>query len=270
MTKTVFITGCSSGIGKVTALYFQKQGWNVAATMRDPKKVTAFKGLSNVLSLALDVTQPHTIKRSIESAMKAFGSIDVLVNNAGIGIEGPFEGASGQEVEDIFGTNVFGLMNVTRAMLPKFRKQKHGVIVNISSMGGRTTFPYYSLYHATKWAVEGLSESLSYELASFNIRVKIIEPGVTHTEFCRKLDGEGKSHMPDGYKKIFSKVLSQKKIVRDMGNTPEIVARVVYTAACDESFRLRYPVGRDAILLSVIRKFFPDSFYTYLVRQMVK
>ena len=270
MNKTVFITGASSGIGKATALYFAEEGWNVVATMRDPKKSLDFTDKKNILCLALDVMQPHTITLAVRSTIKKFGGIDVLVNNAGFGMEGPFEGATDQHVEDIFDTNVMGLMRVTRAILPHFRKNRKGIIINISSMAGRTTFPFYSLYHATKWAVEGFSESLRYELAPLGIRIKIIEPGVITTDFYRNMEESSVKKIPEDYMKYYNKTLDNKKKMRMMSTPASTAAHVIFQAATDMSSRLRYPVGIDAVVLTWARKFFPDFLYQLFVGLSMK
>lgn len=181
--KTILITGSSSGIGRATALYFATKGWNVAATMRSPQREFELAKLPNVKVYPLDVTRPETIKEAVAAAISDFGGIDVVVNNAGYGGVGIFEAASQEQIERQFGTNVFGVMNVIREILPHFRERKGGTIINVTSVGGIITFPIYSVYHATKWAVEGFAESLQYELKPFNIKVKNIEPGAIKTDF---------------------------------------------------------------------------------------
>jgi len=182
--KTVLITGTSSGIGKETALYFSNKDWNVIATMRNPeKRKNIFQNTNNIDTIHLDVLDYSSIKKAIDYAEKKYGSIDVLVNNAGYASFGPFEISSQDHVEKQFKTNVLGLMDVTREILPLMRKRKQGVIINVTSIAGRMTFPLYSLYNSTKWAVEGFSESLQFELRKFNIKVKNIEPGIIKTDF---------------------------------------------------------------------------------------
>ena len=177
MPKTILITGCSSGIGHSTATFFASNGWNVIATMRTLEKETQLNLIPNILVVKLDVTNIDSIKKAITDGVARFGRIDAIVNNAGFAVAGPFEPATTEQIKKQFETNVFGLMNCIREILPAFRSQKNGVIINIASMGGRISFPYFSLYHSTKWAVDGFCESLQYELASFGIKVKIIEPG---------------------------------------------------------------------------------------------
>lgn len=183
MNKTVLITGTSSGIGRASVLKFNNEGWNVIATMRTPKNETELTKLENVEVIALDVQKPETIQNAIEKGIQRFGKIDAIVNNAGFAVFGVFELSSEEQVSKIFDTNVYGPMRVLRAILPHFRIQRCGTVINISSQGGRITFPTCSIYHATKFALEGLTEALAYELIPFNIKTKIIEPGSTATKF---------------------------------------------------------------------------------------
>ncbi|HRH43553.1 MAG TPA: SDR family oxidoreductase, partial [Pyrinomonadaceae bacterium] len=183
MDKVILITGASSGIGNHTVKLFQSKGWKVAATMRSPEKSTDLQKIADVECIRLDVTDLDSIKSAIQTTLEKFGRIDAVVNNAGYGLVGAFEASSREQIVQQYMTNVFGLMDVTREILPYFREQKRGTIVNVASVGGRITFPLYSLYHGTKWAVEGFSESLQYELKPFNIKVKIIEPGPIKTDF---------------------------------------------------------------------------------------
>lgn len=171
---TVLIRGKSSGIGRAAALKFQKEGWNVIATMRSPEKETELNTLENVLIVALDVVRPETVENAVQSGIENFGKIDAVVNNAGYAVFGVFELTSEEQVSRIFETNVYGPMRVLRAVLPHFRAQKSGVVVNITSQGGRITFPTCGIYHATKFALEGFTETLAYELIPFGIRTKII------------------------------------------------------------------------------------------------
>ena len=173
MKKTALITGTSTGIGRATALYFQQRGWNVVATMRTPAKETELGQLPGVALIALDVTKPDSIRQGLQAAIAKFGKLDAVVNNAGYALNGPFEAYTQEQIRRQFETNVFGLMEVCRQVLPHFRQNKAGVLVNVASMGGRLTFPLYSSYHSTKWAVEGFSESLHYELRPLGIAVKI-------------------------------------------------------------------------------------------------
>jgi NAD(P)-dependent dehydrogenase (short-subunit alcohol dehydrogenase family) len=270
MAKTVLITGASSGIGKASAIYFAQQGWKVAATMRNPVKAQGFEGLANLRVYALDVTDNQSIQQAIGLAIEDFGGIDVLVNNAGFGTDGVFEAMSDEVIQSQFNTNVFGLMRMTRAIIPHFRDRSGGTIIQIASMGGRIAFPLYSIYHSSKWAVEGFSESLQYELAPFGIRVKIVEPGAIKTEFYT----DGRKSIPGEdlpmYKSIVAKADAVSQVSGQNGESPELVAKTVFKAAIDQGSKLRYPVGKPAPLMLRLRKILPDSWYLALVRNIYK
>ena len=271
MTKTVLITGASSGIGRATALYFQKRGWNVVATMRSPDKETdradSLAKLDRLICLKLDVTDYQTITEAVAETISRFGAIDVLVNNAGYGMLGAFETSTPAQIQRQFATNVFGLMETTRAVLPHFRDRKQGVIVNVASIGGRVAFPLYSLYHSTKWAVEGFSESLQHELLAFNIRVKIVEPGPIKTDFYER--SAERTSNPDfpAYDEFSDRVLTKLNQIGTTGALPEVVAKTIYRASTDNSWKLRYPADPIAKQLLFIRKLLPDFLFTKIVRQ---
>lgn len=271
MTKTVLITGASSGIGRATALYFQKQGWNVVATMRSPDKeidrADSLAKLDRLTCLKLDVTDYQTITEAVSETISRFGVIDVLVNNAGYGMLGAFETSTPAQIQRQFETNVFGLMETTRAVLPHFRDRKQGVIVNVASIGGRVAFPLYSLYHSTKWAVEGFSESLQHELLAFNIRVKIVEPGPIKTDFYER--SAERTSNPDFpmYDEFSDRVLTKLNQIGTNGALPKVVAKIIYKASTDNSWKLRYPADPLAKQLLFIRKLLPDFLFTKIVRQ---
>jgi NAD(P)-dependent dehydrogenase (short-subunit alcohol dehydrogenase family) len=185
--KTILITGASSGIGKTAAIYFQQQGWQVAATMRNPANEHELDKLPNIKLFALDVTDESSIAKAVSESIAAFGTVDVVLNNAGYGTVGAFEAATDEQIKRQFETNLFGLMSVTRAFLPHFRQNNSGLFINISSIGGLVTFPLFSLYHSTKWAVEGFSESLQFELAGLGIGVKNSRTRWSKNGFCRKV-----------------------------------------------------------------------------------
>ena len=165
--KTILITGASTGIGKATALHFQQNGWNVIATMRSPEKEQDLTSLDNVLVTRLDVLDLESINSAVDAGIEKFGKIDALLNNAGYGAYGPLEAIPRANMVRQFDTNVIGLLDVTRALIPHFRANKDGMVINVSSIGGKMTFPFGSLYHGTKFAVEGISEALSYEFETF-------------------------------------------------------------------------------------------------------
>ena len=246
MSKTVFITGASSGFGRLTTKKFQAEGWNVVATMRSPKKENELNQLDNVLVAELDVTKPETITNAVKEATDKFGTIDVLVNNAGYGTMGPMEAGTDEQIRYQIEVNFFGLINVTKSVLPIMRAEKKGIIINISSMGGRTTFPYLSLYHATKFAVEGLTESIQYELNPLGINLKLVEPGAFKTDFStRSLQLFDTSGFED-YQEHLNKYLNQLGNAVENAAEPQEVVDTIYEAATDDSDRLRYLVGADA------------------------
>jgi short-subunit dehydrogenase len=193
-----------------------------------------------------------------------------VVNNAGYGSIGPFEAASGQQIQQQFDTNVFGIMNVTRAILPYFRGRRSGVIINIASAGGRMTWPLYSLYHGTKWAVEGFSESLQYELRPFNIRVKIIEPGSIKTDFWGRSQEVLVKKGLDVYEEYVNTVVPNLQKSGAHAPEPDIVASVVYKAANDNSWQLRYQAGAGAAISMFLRRIFPTRWFNAVVRTVVE
>ena len=202
-----------------------------------------------------------------KKAIARFGAIDVLVNNAGYGTVGPFEASTPEQVDRQFATNVSGLMNVTRAFLPHFRERRRGVIVNVASMGGRITFPLYSVYHATKWAVEGFSEALVYELEPFGIRVKIIEPGPIRTDFYdRSQDVMSKPGLT-AYDEFVARAMPQMQKSGAEAPGPEVVARTIFRTATDGRRRLRYPANSASILL--LRRLLPTSVFMGIVKRLV-
>ncbi|AQG78056.1 short-chain dehydrogenase [Spirosoma montaniterrae] len=271
MMKTVLITGTSSGIGKATVRYFAEQGWNVAATMRTPAKETELGQLPNVKLFRLDVMDSDSIRQAIADTRAAFGHIDVIVNNAGYGAVGPFEAATPEQVQRQFDTNVFGVMNVIREILPYFRQRRDGTIINVTSMGGLITFPIYSIYHGTKWAVEGFAEALSFEVRPFNIRIKNVEPGAIKTDFYdRSQDLLQKPGLTayDGYVRI-TLANSQKAGADAPG--PIVVAKTIFKAANDRSFRLRYVTGSSQTgALLFLRRILPLSWFHGIVKSVVE
>ncbi|WP_121812113.1 SDR family oxidoreductase [Mucilaginibacter kameinonensis] len=246
MNKTILITGASSGIGAATAKLFQAKGWNVIATMRQPEKQTELNATDNLLLTRLDVLDLESIQNAVNEGIKKFGKIDVLVNNAGYGAFGILESFTRDQIIRQFNTNVIGLVDVTKALLPHFRANKSGVIINISSIGGKMTFPLGTLYHGTKFAVEGISESLSYEVEEFGGKVKIIEPGAIATDFAgRSLDFSNDESLTE-YQSIAGKVLAGMPAFFEHASPASVVADVIYEAATDGTTRLRYTAGEDA------------------------
>ncbi|MEL6268807.1 MAG: SDR family oxidoreductase [Chloroflexota bacterium] len=251
----IVITGASSGIGKATATYFAQQGWKVAATMRTPEKETDLKEMDNVSLYQLDVTDPDSIEKAATQILSEFETVDVLLNNAGYGLAGPLEAATREQIRKQFDTNVIGLMDVTRAFLPHMRANQSGVILNVSSIGGLITFPFLSLYHSTKWAVEGLSESLYYELGQIGIRVKLIEPGGVATDFGGRslVMALPQDDLPEYQTSVQNYIAAQQANAGSF-STAEQMAEGIFTAATDGSDQLRYVLGDDAVQLYAMRK----------------
>jgi len=254
MNNTILITGASSGLGKETAKRFQSQGWNVVATMRNPENETELTGLDNTFVTKLDVLDLDSIHNAIDQGIRKFGKIDVLVNNAGYGAYGPLESFSRDKIVRQFNTNVIGLLDVTQAILPHFRKNQSGTIINISSIGGKITFPLGALYHGTKFAVEGISESLRYEAAQFNGKVKIVEPAAIATDFGgRSLDFQNDESLPE-YQPLVHKVMAAFPALYENASSAASIADVVYRAATDGTDQLRYTAGEDAASIVASRK----------------
>lgn len=263
--RTIFITGSSSGIGRAAVRLFSDRGWNVAATMRNPDSETELQNLPNVKVFRLDVLDKGSIKSAVEDSLKEFGQIDALVNNAGYAAIGPFEAADDEQISRQFETNLFGLMRVTRAVLPHFRERRQGVIINVSSVAGRTTFPLFSLYNSTKWAVEGFSEALWYELRHFNIKVKLIQPGAIKTDFySRSYDQITKDELTD-YHSISEPVFNKLLKVSRFAQKPEVVARKIFRTANSKNRKLRYPAGGGAGAMLLLRKIMPVRWFNYLI-----
>ena len=252
MAKTVLITGCSTGLGRLTAKTFQAQGWNVVATMRTPEKESELNQLDNLLLTRLDVTDQASIEQAIASAVDAFGSIDVLVNNAGYGGHAAVEQASDEMVRRMFDTNVFGVFNTTRSIVPLFRKQGSGTIVNVTSMAGMIGIPLESAYCASKWAVEGFTEALALECRDLNIKVHSILPGAYATSFGNNLQdnlGDGDQAIVDHSQRLmnhFGAVVAE----HHSGQQPDgqEVADMVYQCAT-EDMPVHNPCGSDAVFL---------------------
>lgn len=266
MENVVLITGASSGIGKETAKLFQTKNWKVAATMRSPGSAEDLQRIADVETFFLDVTDVGSVKAAIAGALEKFGRIDALVNNAGYGLLGPFEAATPEQIERQFQTNVFGIFNVCREIIPYFREQKRGTIVNISSLGGRVALPFSSLYSATKFAVEGFTESLAYELEPFNIRLKLIEPGPIKTDFysrSQEIARKDGLHIYDHRLEPFMEFMNKGGREAPDGS---IVAQTIYDAVTDGSRKLRYPINTKGLL--TFRRILPSGAFTALTKKI--
>jgi len=271
MKKTVLITGASSGIGKASARVFAQRGWNVIATMRAPQNETELAALPDVLVAALDVQDTPGIQRAIATGIARFGKIDALINNAGFSLAGVFEGVPPEKIREQFDVNVFGVMNVTRALLPHFRQNRGGTIINVSSRAGLVGLPLNSLYCASKFALEGFSEALAFELASQNIIVKLVEPsgGVSDANFARRVAAESARNtvIPD-YAGFISRVaaanagIAAKRMV-----TSAEVAEFIHAATTDGARRLRYFIGEDTGDFCQARRELPGEAFNAFMRE---
>jgi NAD(P)-dependent dehydrogenase (short-subunit alcohol dehydrogenase family) len=247
MPKTLFITGASSGIGKATAVWFAERGWNVVATLRNPDDGAALAA-DNVLVARLDVLDEGSIREAVGAALDRFGRIDALVNNAGYGAYGALEATPMATVRRQFDVNVLGMIATTQAVLPVMRAAKRGVILNVSSVGGRMCYPFGTLYHGSKWAVEGLSEALHFELIPLGIRVKLVEPGAVATDFGGRSFVFTNDPSLAEYQPM---VQALTAAMADGANAPGRqqpfeVAEVIWRAVHDDSARLRFVSGEGA------------------------
>jgi len=243
--NTILITGCSSGYGLETARHFHAQGWNVIATMRSPREDLLPRS-ARLRVLPLDVTDP----RSIDAVLADAGPIDVLVNNAGIGLFGAFEATPMATAREVFETNTFGVMAMTQAVLPQFRVRRSGVVVNVTSSATLAPMPLVAVYTASKTAVEGFTASLAFELEAFNVRVKLVQPGYApSTRFTSNGSQRMQGLIPDAYaphaQRVFASFAQTGAVT-----TEADVAQAVWQAATGHDAQLRFPAGADAVALA--------------------
>lgn len=274
--KVAIVTGSSSGIGYETALTLARNGFRTYATMRNLEKG---KDISDVAKreklplhvIKLDVTDEKSVNDAIKAIKSDAGRIDVLVNNAGYGLAGSLEDLSMSEIKAQYETNVFGLIRTTQAVLPTMREQKNGIIVNISSIGGKMAMPLSSPYIGTKFAVEGLSESIAYDLEPFGIKVVLIEPGAIKTNFDTGMIIAQKSQSPNSpYYNNMQKLQNALGSLLKNGSHPTKVAKVVLDAITSPDPNLRYTAGDDAAFLAQQRKELPDPEFKKLVLEFFK
>lgn len=238
--KTIFITGASAGLGKATAKLFATKGWRVIATMRNPEKEKELNQIPNISLLPLDVTNLDQIHETVQKAIDA-GNIDVVFNNAGYGLMGPLESTTDDQLVRQINTNILGVIRVSQAFIPYFREKKSGLFITTTSIGGLITFPFSSVYHATKWALEGWSESMAFELKKIGVGIKTVSPGGIKTDFLNR-SADMSSH--PAYEKWMKGMFDQ--INEDHFTPAEEIADVVYEAATDGRDKLRYVAGEDA------------------------
>jgi len=270
MSKTIFITGSSTGIGRATVELFSQKGWNVAATMRTPEKEQALSELPGVKLYRMDVTDTQSVEAARDKAIQDFGQIDVVVNNAGYAVSGYFENMTEEQIRRQYDVNVFGLMHVTKAFLPHFRANAGGTFVNISSIGGIVGVPGLYVYNSTKFAVEGFSEGISHELKQLGIRIKIIEPGNIGTDFY----GRSMEQVPNviaDYDKVTEKQMqTQARQDRKPQTTrlqPSVIAELIYEAVNDTSDRMRY-LSQDVVGMAESRQQIGADAFAVNMRKM--
>ena len=272
--RTVLITGCSSGFGKLTVKKFHQEGWNVVATMRSPEKETELGELENVLITQLDVVDPESIKQAVEQTLEMFGRIDALVNNAGYGGYGLFEQFSDEAIRAMYETNVFGLMNVTRAVLPFMRQQREGAIINVASLVGIFAPPTISIYSSTKFAVKGFTEGLALELSALNIKAHTVNPGAYDTGFHSATDTNF-DQGDDELKELGPKYAAKLEQARQANANPDAppadpqeVADVIFKCATEE-MPIHNNVGNDTNMIVGMRNSKPEEEFLGAMKQML-
>ena len=259
--KTIFITGASTGLGKATAKLFASKDWKVIATMRKPENEKELTKLKNVILLPLDVTNPGEIKDTVQKAI-ASSDIDIVFNNAGYGLMGPLEGTTDDQLVRQLNTNLLGVIRVTQAFIPYFRKRQSGLFISTTSIGGLITFPFSSVYHATKWALEGWSESMSHELKKIGVGIKTVSPGGIKTDFLNRSADMASHPVYDAWlNKMFS------GFNEDHFTPADQIAAVVYEAATDGKDKLRYVAGEDAKALYAQRQQIGDEAFMKFMEQ---
>lgn len=248
--RTVLITGCSTGMGKLAAQTFQAQGWNVVATMRNTDKGQDLAALENVAVVALDVTDNASIERAVNAALERFGAIDVLVNNAGVGAHALVEQFPESEVRRVYDTNVFGVMNVCRAVLPHMRERKSGIVINVTSMAGFVGLAGETAYSSSKWAIEGFTEGLDLEYRLLGIRAKTVAPGAyMATDFSGNVDhtyvGAGDDELVSHFARLRAHFMNAVKAEGGETADPQEVADMIFACATTD-MPVHNPCGKDA------------------------
>lgn len=263
MKKTVFITGTSSGLGKLTAIRFAQLGWNVAATMRTPESETELTAYENIKIFKLDVTKVDQVQTAVEQATAAFGKIDVVVNNAGMGTYGPLELAKEEAIDWQFAVNARGPINVIRGFLPHFRSNGGGMFINISSfMGVTTAVPLGSLYNMSKFALEGLTEGLYYELKPLNIELRLIEQGGSKgNNFIGNITWNKDEAIKD-YNEMMTKVEAlMANSDTNRLDDPQTIVDAIVAQATGESTKFRTVIGEAGNNLLALRNSVPIEEY---------
>lgn len=268
--KTVFITGCSSGYGKATAEHFLKQGWNVIAAMRKPDPAVLGGANDRLRVVRLDVTDEASIAQAVTQGIAAFGKIDVLVNNAGIGLFSAFEVTPKETIREVFETNTFGVMAMTQAVIPHMRERGAGTIINVTSSVCFAGMPLVGPYAASKWAIEGFTESLYFELDSVGVRVRLVEPGYgPGTAFTANGMERMNGLIAAPYQAYAGQLMAQFEVAGAV-TVPDQVAVAVLAAAMDETEKLRFPAGPDSDHLANARWNSTDEQFLAGMRTMLR
>ena len=273
ISKVILITGCSTGIGRSTAERLAGRGYTVYATARRLESISDLEA-KGCRVLPLDVCNEDSMRAAVTAVEQAHGAVGVLVNNAGYGEDGPIEQVAMEAVRRQFETNVFGLVQLTQLVLPGMRKQRWGRIINVSSMGGKLVFPGWGFYHATKFAVEAISDALRFEVKPFGINVSVIEPGSIRTQFEETSMGSMDSVAPEGspYAAFMGRVAERGRATYSgpLAAGPEIVARAIEHAIKSKRPRTRYPLTAGARTLLFVRRLLPDRAWDALMRTQLK
>jgi NAD(P)-dependent dehydrogenase (short-subunit alcohol dehydrogenase family) len=274
--KVAVVTGSSSGIGYETALTLARNGFLTYATMRNLAKSDNIKSVTDKEKLPirinqLDITDDGSVNNAIRTIVSEAGRIDALVNNAGYGLGGAFEDLSIQEIKDLYETNVFGIVRVTQAVLPTMRRQQSGIIVNLSSGAGIVGYPGSSSYVSTKFAVEGLSESIAYELEPFGIKVVLIEPGFIKTNFANSMIIAKKAQDPTSpYSEMMQKVAANSNQMANNGSPVEVVSKVILEAVTSKNPNLRYLAGKDVETWAANKKTMSDTEFHNSIKNLAR
>ena len=274
MGKIALVTGCSSGIGLETSLALAREGFYTFATMRDLNKNHKIKQSIEKENLPIeiiemDVDDDQSVNSAVNNILEKKEKIDILVNNAGYGMWGTVEDVSIQEFKEQFETNFFAIIRMIQKIAPVMRKQNNGHIVNVSSVAGRIGFPVSAAYISSKFALEGLSESLRFELMPFGVNVIIIEPGVIKTNFFNSMKMSKNSQKESAYSDITDRVISGVKMMAEMGTHPKEVADIIIKAIKEEKPLPRYIVGNDAMMFLEAKKMKTDiEFENYLKKEL--
>jgi NAD(P)-dependent dehydrogenase (short-subunit alcohol dehydrogenase family) len=272
--KVAIVTGSSSGIGLDTSVTLAQNGFLTYATMRNLDKSSIVKAAAEkeklpIKVVRLDVTDDQSVNNAIQTIVSETGRIDVLVNNAGYGLVGAFEDLSINEIKNLYETNVFGLMRVTQAVLPTMRKQKSGIIVNVSSGAGLFGYPGGSAYVSTKFAVEGLSESISYELGQFGIRVVLIEPGFIKTNFASAMVIAEKAKDPNSpYSQLMQRIQANSGEMAKNASPVDVVSKAILEAVTSKSPSLRYLAGKDVETWAASKKTMSDTEFQNMIQNL--